>query len=247
MYDTELEREFNRDGYAVCRSFLCEEELKVLQRAIEQYRREVLPQAMRGTYEKPGEEETLKSMNKMDYYDPFFDEYLLKNPRIEQLSERLLHGPTIIRNVQWFNKPPRIGGETPPHQDNIFAKLVPPEALTLWIALDPMDASNSCIRYLPGSHRSVLRNHVDSDVSGFSKRIDDFGERDRSEEVAIAAEPGDLLIHHIMTVHRTDPNESERHRRAIGFQVKSTRAVETNPRAYRPETRTFGEAVTLND
>ena len=60
MYDTELEREFNRDGYAVCRIILCEEELKVSQRAIEQYRREVLPQAMRGTYEKPGEEETLK-------------------------------------------------------------------------------------------------------------------------------------------------------------------------------------------
>ena len=148
----ELKVKYDRDGFAVERSFLSGRELTDLLAAVERYRNEILPRVRPGTYEKAGVEETLKSMNKMDYYDPFFEEYLLNNRRIKSLSRELLGQPVIIRNVQWFNKPPRIGKETPPHQDNVFMRLVPPEALTLWIALDLMDESNSCIRYLPGSH-----------------------------------------------------------------------------------------------
>ena len=98
-----LKEDFDRDGYAVIRSFLAGEELEVLLQAIERYRSEVLPMAMPGTHEKPGDEETLKSMSNMDYYNPCFEDYLLKNRRIERLAWGLLDQPVIIRNVQWFN------------------------------------------------------------------------------------------------------------------------------------------------
>ena len=126
--------------------------------------------------------------------------------------------------VQWFDKPPRVGSPTPPHQDNIFDPFDPPEALTFWVALDEVDEENACLRYVRGSHLGSLREHVDSPSSGFSKLVKDYTDEDRANEVAILLQPGDIAVHHFMTIHRTDPNRSDRHRRGMGFRVKSTRA-----------------------
>ena len=40
------------------------------------------------------------------------------------------------------------------------------------------------------------------------------------------AQPGDILVHHCMTIHRADPNRSNRTRRAIGIVYNSARAKE---------------------
>lgn len=47
---------------------------------------------------------------------------------------------------------------------------------------------------------------------------------DRADEVPACMEPGDLVIHHCLTIHRADPNPSNRHRRALGLAYNSKRA-----------------------
>ena len=54
---------------------------------------------------------------------------------------------------EWFNKPPGTDSPTPPHQDNYYFSLKPPNVLTIWLALDPVDDENGCLRYVAGSHR----------------------------------------------------------------------------------------------
>lgn len=48
--------------------------------------------------------------------------------------------------------------------------------------------------------------------------ISDFGTpEDQKLDTAIHAQPGEMLIHHCMPIHRADPNRSDRTRRAIGI------------------------------
>jgi len=61
--------------------------------------------------------------------------------------------------MQWFNKPAKMGTETPPHQDGFYFMLEPNHAVTMWLALDVADAENGCMRYIPRSHLGGIRPH----------------------------------------------------------------------------------------
>ena len=61
--------------------------------------------------------------------------------------------------------------------------------------------------------------HGRTQTLGFSQSISNFGQAsDAHDEVACLARPGDLLVHHALTIHRADENTSAtRTRRALGF------------------------------
>ena len=147
---------------------------------------------------------------------------------VKQLAELLLQGPVAGKNMQYFNKPPQIGKATPPHQDGYYFMLDPCEALTMWLALEEVDEENGCVRYVRGSHRRGLRPHGRTQTLGFSQGVTDYGTpQDLADEVAFPAQPGDLLVHNAMTIHRADGNLSRsRTRQAIGFIYYSERAKE---------------------
>ena len=64
-----------------------------------------------------------------------------------------------------------------------------------------------------------MRPHGRTQTLGFSQGITDFGKAsDQRDEVACPAQPGDLLAHHALSIHRADANLSiTRNRRALGF------------------------------
>ena len=220
-----LSAAFDRDGFVILRQFFDASVIKRLNGEIERYRAVRLPDGAPAGYENPSVPDSLKSMRLMEKHDPFFREFFIGNDRLRELSRALLHYPEVeLAFVQWFDKPPRIGSPTPAHQDNVFDPFEPPEVLTFWIALDTVDEGNACLRYVRGSHRGPLREHEESPHSGFSRVVKDYTDQDRANEAAILLLPGDIAVHHFMTIHRTDPNRSDRHRRGIGFRVKSTRA-----------------------
>ena len=220
-----LRAAFHRDGFVILRRFFDRETVQSLVGAVERYRAVQIPAGAPATYEDPSDPESLKSMRLMERHDLFFRDFFVENDRLKELSRALLCCPEVeLAFVQWFDKPPRIGSLTPPHQDNIFDPFEPCEALTYWIALDSVDEENACLRYVRGSHRGPLREHVGSPYTGFSRIVKDYTDDDRVNEVAILLQPGDVAVHHFTTIHLTEPNRSDRHRRGIGFRVKSRRA-----------------------
>ncbi len=107
---------------------------------------------------------------------------------------------------------------TPPHQDNYYFCLEPANVLTMWLALDPVDAENGCLRYVDGSHTRGYRKHAKSQILGFSQGIMDYTTDDFNREVAAVMQPGDVAVHHGMTTHRADANLSQtRHRRSFAM------------------------------
>ena len=131
---------------------------------------------------------------------------------------------------EWFNKPPGTNHITPPHQDNYYFCLTPPNVVTIWLALDPVDEANGCLRYLPGSHLLPIRSHNRSNVLGFSQGITDYNESDRAHEVPIILQPGDVVAHHGNAIHRADANQSPaRNRRAFAMVFKGTSCRRDEP------------------
>ena len=226
MNDASLKSRFDEDGYVVIRGYLAVDEVRSLQSELERYIDYVVPTLADGDafYDDRTRPETLKQLNRL-HLDSFFSEYV-SHPRWTLLAETLLGERTRSHGVEWFNKPPGTHHVTPPHQDNYYFCLTPPQVLTMWVALDVVDEENGCLRYLRESHRHGLRPHHRTSTLGFSQGISDYGERDLATEIPIPAQPGDVLIHHGNTVHRADANASTiRHRRSLGMVFQGLSCV----------------------
>src|SRR5262245_54915159 len=217
----DLKASCDRDGFVVVRGFLPGDELAILQKNLERYIREVVPTLpdLDAFYEDRSRPETLKQLQRMDR-DPFFAEYR-RHPRWVALAESLLGEPAAADQPEWFNKPPGTNHVTPPTQDNFYFCLTPPNVLTLWLALDRVDAENGCLRYVGGSHRRGFRPHARSRILGFSQGITDYAAGDFQRERPIVLEPGDAVAHYGMTIHRADANHSpQRQRRSFALVFK---------------------------
>ena len=224
--------QFDRDGFLVVRNFLSPDELSKLASELDRYIRDVVPTlpASAAFFDDPARPETLKQLQHMRI-DPFFDAYRA-NAKWTELAAELIGEPSAAQAPEWFNKPPGTNHPTPPHQDNFYFCLKPPNVATLWLALDPVDEEDGCLRYGPGSHRMGIRDHNPTKVLGFSQGICDYATEDESRECAITLAPGDLVAHHGETIHRADPNRSATRQRRAFAMVFRGESVERDDAAY---------------
>ena len=156
---------------------------------------------------------TLRNLWRMEQHSPFFRDFD-KRPDITALAGRLVHGSPVLHGVETFNKPAKIGSAVPPHQDNAYFCMDPPDMLTIWIALDAATLDNGPIYYVKGSHRHGVAPHQKSGVQGNSMGlVDPPRPSATNEEILVGTlRPGDALIHHCQTIHYSSPNHSDRSR-----------------------------------
>lgn len=215
-----LKFSFDRDGFVFIPEFLNKAEMKILKNKVKDfvhYKLAEMP-SNQVIYEDKNDPDTLKQLQDLQEYDPFFAS-MLHEGKFEKIAEVLLGEKAIGRTIEYFNKPSRIGKPTPPHQDNYYFMLNPPQALTMWLGLDEVDEENGCVRYIKESHLKGMRLHGRTQTSGFSQAITDYGEKEgKEDEIYFHSKPGDLLVHHSMTIHRADGNVSKnRTRKALGL------------------------------
>ena len=224
-----LLRYFLADGYVMLPGFYSGDELAELLENLARFIHDVVPTMPPEAvfYEDRTDRCTLKQLQQMGRFDPWFHELFIAG-RFRALAETLLCGPVVPKNMQYFNKPPNVGQPTPPHQDGYYFMLDPCEAVTMWLSLEPVDEENGCVRYVRGSHRLGMRKHDRTQILGFSQGITDYpNENDLANEVSFPAQPGDLLVHDALTIHRAGGNRSSsRSRRALGFIYYSERSRE---------------------
>jgi len=215
-----IKEEFQKDGYVFIPAFLSADEVEKITQNFNRIIKNVVPAmpANNVFYEDKNDAATLKQLIDLHLHDSFFKDVLI-NSRFKELAEFLLDDKVIGKNLEYFNKPPLIGKPTPPHQDGYYFMLNPSIAVTMWMALEPADEENGCVKYVKGSHLKGMRPHGRTKTLGFSQGIIDFAtDEDKANEVAFPAKPGDLLVHHSLTIHRAGPNMSAtRSRKALGL------------------------------
>ncbi len=216
----QLLSKFNTDGFIFLPVFFSREEVESINQNLNRVIKEVLSDIPTNEvfYENQGDGSMIKQISSLDQHDLFFHNILFSS-RLIELSELLLNDNVIPKNLAYFNKPPLIGKATPPHQDGYYFKINPPQALTVWVALESSDEENGNVKYVKGSHLKGMRQHGMSETLGFSQQILDFGtEKDLSNEVSIRVKPGDILVHHSLTIHRANMNMSKsRSRKSLGI------------------------------
>ncbi|MBX3256411.1 MAG: phytanoyl-CoA dioxygenase family protein [Chitinophagaceae bacterium] len=220
QYLKSLKSSFDKDGYVFLPGFLSHEEVALLNENVRRFIAEKIP-SMSGNhffYEDKNDTATLKQMQDLEKYDPYFKK-LAVDSQFETIAKALLEEDVVCKTVEYFNKPPKIGKATPPHQDGYYFMLKPQQAVTMWIALEKVDEENGCVKYVKGSHLKGMRTHGRTTTLGFSQQIVDFGTaEDMKDEIAFPANPGDLLVHHSLTIHRAGANTTaDRTRKAMGL------------------------------
>ena len=131
------------------------------------------------------------------------------------IAEQLLGSEVRFKADLSLMKPARIGGATPWHQDEAFQDpAFDYDEVSFWLALQPVDELNSCMAYIPGSHKGPVLPHGfpggDARIHAL-ECIDGF---DPEQAVRCPLPAGGCVIHNARTVHGAGPNVSDSERRA---------------------------------
>jgi len=215
---TELKQQFERDGFVVLKGFLSQQQVSQLQSNTERFIEQTVATipAHEVYYEDKADSLTLKQVQHVCDYDDYYHQ-LANSDAVVNLAQELLGGSVELKNMQYFNKVAHIGQATPAHQDGFYFKIKPQQAVTMWLSLGHADAVNGAVCYIPGSHLAGLRAHGRTGTLGFSQGITDWSAADTLHEQQMVAAPGDLLVHHSLTIHRANANMSDRTRQSVGF------------------------------
>lgn len=157
------------------------------------------------------------------FRDPRLLEFLLGDEALD-LVEPIL-GPNIgLFSSHFICKDPFTGRATPWHEDSgywngrfdRFDKIV-----TIWLALDPVDKENGCMRVIPGTHVNGFSNYeeVDSKSNTFHLQIPGV---DESKAVYFELARGEVSLHDSRIIHGATPNDSPRRRCGYTMRYFST-------------------------
>jgi ectoine hydroxylase-related dioxygenase (phytanoyl-CoA dioxygenase family) len=112
-----------------------------------------------------------------------------------------------------FAKPAGHGTETPWHQDQGLWSIWNPAATSCWVAIDECTPENGCLRFLRGSHREGIVEHVMPE-GAFHPYIP--AERiDADRIVSVPMLPGDAVFFDGRVLHQSEPNRSGKRRLGV--------------------------------
>ena len=115
-----------------------------------------------------------------------------------------------------IRKPPRDSdnGALPWHQDEAYwDRSFTYHATSCWMPLDPATIESGCMSFIPGSHRSGVREHRPTG-GDFATHVVSVEGVDNSLAVPAPVPAGGAVFHHCRTLHSSGPNRSARVRRA---------------------------------
>ena len=172
------------------------------------------------------------------------ERYLLQ-PRILDVLEALIGPDVSALQTMLFLKPPGREGQGY-HQDAYYIPTYPDTLIGSWLAVDPADEENGCMKVIPGSHHEPIypdenklgQNHTDGSiedlaviagasatdesVNGLTPVAAKYGGR----EVAARMAPGDVLFFHSHLLHRSHANRTQtRFRRAFVSHYCNARSL----------------------
>ncbi len=124
-----------------------------------------------------------------------------------------------------FVKAPHTRQKTAFHQDLAYLQIEGDQCVIVWIPLDAASLGNGVTQYVRGSHKwnSVFAPNVFVSQtpigSSPERRCPDIEAAPGAYDIiSFDVEPGDVIVHHVLTVHGAGGNTSDTWRRAMSFR-----------------------------
>ena len=204
---------FWRDGFVRLGRVLDDDELASMQTAydelLEQTRRQGARALRAGSDAESQKRQVTQVMNAYQHHIAFTR--MLYHERILDAIQSVIGPNIVLFHDQALYKPPHTGGAVPWHQDNGYWELRPATAVSCWLTLDDVDRDNGAMQLIPGTHLHPRRHAAASDEL---KEIEDA---DASQAEVIDLPAGGAMLHHCQTLHYTQPNVTDRQRRALAI------------------------------
>lgn len=216
---------FQRDGFAVCESFLtpgevadllAEADAAIAGNTLAEHnadRMEMEPeQAPHGT--------AVRRLYEPCTYYPV-SRALSESTKLLDSVEQLF-GPDLLFHYSKLNmKPAKVGSVVEWHQDLCYYPMTNRDSLAVLFYLDDTDADNGALKLLPGRHQSALMQHTRDGY--FQGRVTE--EVDESDVVLAEGPAGTATFMHGLTPHASAPNTSGRPRRTLILAYRAADAI----------------------
>jgi ectoine hydroxylase-related dioxygenase (phytanoyl-CoA dioxygenase family) len=133
-------------------------------------------------------------------------------PAILDVVEGVLGPDIMIYAVEFFIKEARTKAIVTMHQDLTYWGLGATQGLTTaWLALSPATPASGCMDFVRGSHKNPILPHDDTfDANNLLSRGQEVRvDVDPADKTAITLQPGQISLHHGLTIHGSGPNVSD--------------------------------------
>jgi phytanoyl-CoA hydroxylase len=215
MITPQQKRFFDTHGYVIARDLFSPQEARFF---IDHY----MDLRQRGSYPgdftgvDPTSNDPLKKYPRMIHmhrWDQTSLDWML-DPRIAGGLAALLEREAFAVQTMIYFKPAGARGQAL-HQDQYYLRVQPGTCIAAWMALDPCDDENGCLRVVPGSQNWPLLCITKADTTqSFTDVTVPIPEG--TEVQSMVMRPGDVLFFNGQVVHGSGPNYSkDRFRRSL--------------------------------
>lgn len=180
---------------------------------------------MDGDSSRQGKQDFLLANNAWEWNEPL--RHAAFESAMPEMAARLMGASSInFYFDQVFLKPPGSALRTQFHQDLGYWTCKGNQICTFWTAIDTVTRATGAMGYVPGSHlwdetfkanvfvsAKPIPGQQGSDLPNIEANEDKYG------VVYCECEPGDIIVHHVKTIHGATGNTTaDRPRRSIGFR-----------------------------
>jgi len=214
--------EYEQNGAHVLRGVLPMEWIEVMREAVER----ILQQPGDASVEYTPKGKTGRYYG--DFFiwrrDPAFRAFMQESPMPEIAAQVMDAQCLNFFYDQLLVKEPNTAEPTPWHQDLSYWPVRGNQVISVWVPFDAANEESGVVVYVKGSHKwgKLFAPSTFGDNTGFADTYAKAGleplpdieaERDKYEILSWEMVPGDVLIHHPLTLHYASGNRSKTGRR----------------------------------
>lgn len=134
------------------------------------------------------------------------------DPRMLNIVEGILGPDIMVYSVEFFIKEPKTTHIVSMHQDLTYWGLGATSGMvTAWLALSPATPASGCMDFVRASHKNPILPHADTfDENNLLSRGQEVAvDVSPEDKTAIEIHPGQISLHHGLTIHGSGPNTSD--------------------------------------
>ena len=171
----------------------------------------------------------LVSIHEMQHYSAAWTRALTKPELADSIGDLLDSECVEIHHSTLHAKAPSSGAPFPMHQDVPFYPHEDGRYIDALVHIDKSDEQSGCIKFLAGSHKLGKLPHIIRPDAEPYLPTDQYR---LADAVSVPANPGDVVVFHLYTVHGSAINQSGHWRRLVRIGFRDPRNRQEGGQAF---------------
>ena len=158
-----------------------------------------------------------------------FADEIARLPSIVNPVTEILGDNVLLWNATFFIKEPQSPSFISWHQDLKYWGMDDSHEVTAWLALSNVTTATGCMKFVPGSHKLDMVEHIDTfeDNNLLSRGQEIAVDVNEDDATHVQLKPGEMSLHHGKLFHGSSPNTTDDRRIGLALRYISTNMQQT--------------------